>query len=666
VAEPELARGNLPLRDLLRCLLTGLVLFFALECNAAPFSYPLSFDAGWNLAGNPLTTAIDVQKTFATQAAVQSVWKWDAGASRWALYAPSLDAAGTLSSYAATSGYSVLASIAPGEGYWVHTSQAVSLGDQSGTAYSLEASALAAGWNLAATADNLTPATLAATLKGITTLWAWDNADSTWYFYAPSLAADNTLASYIQSKGYKDFGTLGLGQGRGFWVNTVGALGSFSGNIVLGVPTQTSIKANVFSPDQGGSVYIAYGSSPGNYTSRTDAVSLTAGSPVELSLGGLIPDTRYYYRLFYQASSGSGPTAEYSFHTARPAGSTFTFAIQGDSHPERAKTQFDANLYTRTLLTAATDNPDFYITIGDDFSVDQLDPKTISAALVTERYTLQRPYLGLIGRTAPIFLTNGNHEQAARYLLDGTANNVAVWAQNARNAHYSQPASDGFYTGNTEQIPHIGLLRNYYAWTWGDALFVVIDPYWESPICVDDPFGGGPKRTNLWDITHGDPQYQWLKSILTNSQAKYKFVFAHHVMGTGRGGIELAGEYEWGGQNGNGTSGFATNRPNWSSPIHQLMADKHVTIFFQGHDHIWVRQQLDGVTYQTLSEPADPNYSLFNADAYLSGDKFPNTGYTRVNVSPAGVKVEYVRTYLPADEGPGKTSGSVAFSYTIP
>ena len=96
------------------------------------------------------------------------------------------------------------------------------------------------------------------------------------------------------------------------------------------------------------------------------------------------------------------------------------------------------------------------------------------------------------------------------------------------------------------------------------------------------------------------------------------------------------------------------------------MAANKVTIFFQGHDHIWVRQQLDGVTYQTLPEPADPNYSLFNADAYLSGDKLPNTGYTRVSVAPTGVTVDYVRTWLPADEGPGKVSGSVAFSYTIP
>jgi len=445
------------------------------------------------------------------------------------------------------------------------------------------------------------------------------------------------------------------------------ALGSFRGNIVLGAPTGQSIKINVFSPDQAGQVWVAYGTQSGQYTRQTAPRALAASQPLELPLDGLSEDTRYVYRLYYQPTGGSaaGPTEEYSFHTARPAGSTFTFCIQGDSHPERAKTQFDGALYTRTLLTAAADQPDFYMTIGDDFSVDTLDPKTINAAKVTERYTIQRPYLGLVGRSAPVFLVNGNHEQAARYLLDGTPNNVAVWAQTARNAHYSQPAPDAFYSGDSEPVPYIGLLRNRYAWTWGDALFVVIDPYWASPVAVDEPFGGGAKRSNLWDVTHGDAQYQWLKTTLEWSRAKYKFVFAHHVMGTGRGGIELARSWEWGGNNANGSWGFSTERPTWAAPIHQLMVANHVTIFFQGHDHIWVRQAVDGVTYQTLSEPADPHYALYNDDAYLSGDKFPNSGYTRVTVSPAAVKVDYVRTYLPADEGPGKVSGATVFSYTL-
>ncbi len=442
---------------------------------------------------------------------------------------------------------------------------------------------------------------------------------------------------------------------------------AFRGSVVLGCPTETSVKANVLSLDQGGKVALAWGLEPGILDHQGAPTTILAGAPLELSMEGLQPGRRNFYRLDFQSpSQGWAAGEEATFHTARPPGSSFTFCLQGDSHPEREKTQFNADLYRRTLLTAAADQPDFYLLMGDDFSIDTLDPATITASKVTERYTIQRPYLGLIGRSAPVFLVNGNHEQAARYLLNGTPDSVAVWAQNARNAHYSQPAPDAFYSGNPEQVPFIGLLRNHFAWTWGDALFVVIDPYWGSPVCVDDPFYGGPKRSNLWDITHGDAQYQWLKGVLGQSRAKYKFVFAHHVMGTGRGGIELAKLYEWGGFNGNGGWGFAANRPTWEQPIHQLLVANKVTIFFQGHDHIWVRQQLDGVTYQTLSEPADPNYSLFNADAYLTGDRFPNTGYTRVSVSPTGVKVEYVRTWLPADEGSGRISGSVAFSYTLP
>ena len=504
------------------------------------------------------------------------------------------------------------------------------------------------------------------TTTGNPTTWSWNFGDgqksalqnpnhiySAAGTYTVTLKASNATGS----KSVKRMLTVGQAPG----------ITDFTGNIVLGCPTESSIKANIFTPNQSGSFYLAYGTASGTYDTQTTINTLDAATPTELSLSGLSPDTRYYYQLYFRSTGETSftHTVEYTFHTARPAGSTFTFSIQGDSHPERANTQFDPSLYARTLQTAAADNPDFYLTIGDDFSVDNLDPATVTAAQVTERYTIQRPYLGLIGRSSPVFLVNGNHEQAARYLLDGTPDNVAVWAQNARNSHFPQPSPDGFYTGNPEVIPYIGLLKNHYAWTWGDALFVVIDPYWASPTCVDDPFDGGPKRTNLWDITHGDAQYQWLKTTLEQNHSKFKFVFAHHVLGTGRGGIELAGSYEWGGNNNNGTPGFAGNRPAWAAPIHQLMAANHVSVFFQGHDHIWARQQLDGVTYQTLPEPADPNYSLFNNDAFLTGDKFPNTGYTRVNVAPFKVTVDYVRTWLPADEGSGRISGSTVFSYTL-
>jgi hypothetical protein len=416
---------------------------------------------------------------------------------------------------------------------------------------------------------------------------------------------------------------------------------------ITGSPTDTSIIVNVV-PAIPMEIYYEYGMTSGIYSNKTSPQTAVASSPLVTLISGLKPNTRYYYRIRYGSSEGQ----ERTFMTQRIPGSTFTFDIQGDSHPERVNQQFNSELYKRTMLGAASDQPDFYMTIGDDFSVDQM--KEVTAETVNALYINQRQFLGQVG--SPVFLVNGNHEQASAANIDGTSNNVAVWAQNARNAYFPQPAPDGFYSGDVEPVEFIGQLRDYYAFSWGDALFVVIDPYWHSSQTVDNQFGAGrdqKAKRDLWNNTLGDVQYEWLKQTLETSTAQYKFVFTHHVLGTGRGGIELAKSFEWG-----DSANLAARRPGWDETIHQLMVDNHVTIFFQGHDHIFVRQELDGVIYQTLPEPANPNYSWENTDAYRTGDKFPNSGRVRVSVAPDGVTVDYIRSYL-------DKSDELAFSYTV-
>ncbi len=433
---------------------------------------------------------------------------------------------------------------------------------------------------------------------------------------------------------------------------------------ILGRPTDRAVTVSVLSADalEG---YCEYGIASSDYTRKTALASLMPGKAVELLLDRLPPDQQCFYRLRYRkpGDSAFARDAEHAFHTQRAPGRTFTFEIQGDSHPERPQ-QFAVALYAQTLRAVADDRPDFYMTSGDDFSVDTL--ATVNAQTVAARYAFQRPFLALVAQSSPLFLLNGNHEQAAACNLDGTPNNVAVWAQNARNQLFPQPAPDSFYSGDGTPVRFIGPLRDYYAWTWGDALFIVIDPYWHSPVPVDNVLGGGPKRRDQWTATLGDEQYQWLKNTLQSSKARYKFVFAHHVLGAGRGGIEEAGLFEWGGKNRKGVNEFAQKRPGWELPIHQLLVRSGVTIFFQGHDHVFACQQLDGVVYQTLPEPADPNYTLYNGQAYRSGDVLPNSGRVRVTVSPQKVRVEYVRSYLPEDVTPAHPNGEIAFSYEIP
>jgi hypothetical protein len=485
---------------------------------------------------------------------------------------------------------------------------------------------------------------------------------------------------------------------------------SFGGNIVLGRPTDRSITVSVLFPNDQDAVYLEYGTVPGKLTGKTRSREhIKANAPYEEVIGALAPNRRYYYRVRHKGPGVSefGASAEHTFHTQRPPGSTFTFGVQGDSHPERLNRMYQPDLYLRTMQNVRQDGLDFYIALGDDFSIDPLYNRgRLNAEAVAQIYINPRRFLGLVGSSAPLFLVNGNHEQAAAYLLDGTPNSPPVLAGKARNLYYPQPAPDSFYTGDREPVEFVGLLHDYYAWTWGDALFVTMDPYWHSPVQIDAGIGGGGgqggrgerpdgegqgrpggrqggeaqgrpggrqggggpgggRNRDWWGITMGDAQYQWLKKTLEQSKARYKFVFAHHVLGTGRGGVEVADLYEWGGKNRAGEWEFDKKRPGWELPVHQLMVKHGVTIFFQGHDHLFARQQKDGVVYQETPNPADQGYSIYNREAYRSGDILPNSGYLRLTVSPENVKVDYVRSYLPKDETPDRKNGEIAFSYTI-
>ena len=447
-------------------------------------------------------------------------------------------------------------------------------------------------------------------------------------------------------------------------------------SLVLGRVSDRSVIVSILSTmDLEG--YFEYGTDAKLPTQTTRSLSVVGGKPVEVSFSALKPDTEYRYRLLSR-NTGTVPFSvrrEGRFHTQRATGSTFTFGVQGDSHPERPQMS-DPRLYARTLLQAATEKPDFYLCMGDDFSVAKL--RTIDAASLAQPYLLQRPFLGLVAQSAPLFLLNGNHEQASLFNFNqkDVRHAVAVGVQNARNRFYPTPSPDGFYTGDTAPLPDIGLLRDYYAWHWGDALFVVLDNYWQSPALVDSGFqeidaGGdkkgpaGHKDRDWWSLTLGDAQYHWFKRTLEQSEAKYKFVFAHHVLGSGRGGVDQCELYEWGGRNRRGDWEFTEKRPGWELPVHQLMIKHGVTIFFQGHDHLFARQERDGIVYQEVPMPADHGYFAYNQDRYQSGLKLPNSGHLRVTVAPAGVTVDYVRSFLPKDETGQQKTGAVACSYTI-
>ena len=298
----------------------------------------------------------------------------------------------------------------------------------------------------------------------------------------------------------------------------------------------------------------------------------------------------------------------------------FSFAIEADPHMDE---QSDASVYKQTLQKIVSANPAFLIDLGDIFMVDKLADK--SETNIKNRYVLMKGYYGMLG-SIPLYFAMGNH--------DGEVGWDKLFTKNYREEYFPESTYD----------------KNYYSFEKENALFIVLDPYTYT---TKKPNNDG------WLWTLGKTQYDWLKSILEKSSAKYKFVFIHQLVGgdnQGRGGIEFAKLYEWGGNNLDGSYGFDTNRASWSKPIHQLLVDNGVDIVFKGHDHFYAKQELDGVMYQTVPQPSHPGDKINTATeyGYLNGKILGGSGFIKVQMTGTNAKIEFI-----------KVDGSIADSYSL-
>lgn len=165
----------------------------------------LNAGTGWSLMSS--TIPFQVGDVFADVNSFTSVWKWAGGT--WAVY---LAGEGTPGAYASSKGFTQLAAINPGEGFWVNSK----VGQQVTISGTPEYGALtfAMGWNLLGlkSTQGSTVAEIIAGQSGIASIWKWDGG--TW---AVSLPGEETPGSYAGSKGFNVLTTVNPGEG--FWVN---------------------------------------------------------------------------------------------------------------------------------------------------------------------------------------------------------------------------------------------------------------------------------------------------------------------------------------------------------------------------------------------------------------------------------------------------------------
>jgi len=105
---------------------------------------------------------------------------------------------------------------------------------------------------------------------------------------------------------------------------------------------------------------------------------------------------------------------------------------------------------------------------------------------------------------------------------------------------------------------------------------------------------------------------------------------------------------------------------------HRLLHSFHIAgwpfAVFHGHDHIYARQELDGIIYQEVPQPG--NFSSRNiasaADyGYEQGVIAEGCGHLQVMVAPDTVEVVFVRASLPGAEDPHVENQMTGDSYRV-
>jgi len=426
--------------------------------------------------------------------------------------------------------------------------------------------------------------------------------------------------------------------------------------VILGRPTDDGVTIRVRLRDAG-EAHVEHGAIPDAMAERTDTIRFAAGETHDFVLDGLAPNARHHYALRYRTVGGDETVVPAgTFHTRRAAGSPFVFTVTSDSHLDE---NTSGAVYLRTLANAAADQPDFHFELGDTFMTGKYARPEIAEA----QYLAQRYYLGSLCHSAALFLALGNHDG------EGGGRRSTEWATATRTRLFPNPFPDGFYTGNDRAEPVVGLPQNYYQWSWGDAQCIVLDPFRATT--------GRSRDGDGWAFTLGEEQYRWLRESLSSVDARYRFVFLHHLVGGtpphSRGGVEAAPYWEWGGKGASGEDAFAERRPGWEAPIHDLLVRHGVSVVFHGHDHLFAKQDLDGIVYQLVPQPGHRragNTSSAAEYGYLAGEIQPSSGHLRVRVGADETRVDYVRAFLREDrredgDGGAGVNGSVSYSYVV-
>ena len=383
------------------------------------------------------------------------------------------------------------------------------------------------------------------------------------------------------------------------------------------------------------SLLSAHVRAPGN-ASWEDAVlpEVRSTDIAEWTFDKLLPGARYDYEILVPTDGGNSALYAGSAVTQRQPGDAFTFALITDSHIGADLTysnQGNPNTLSRVSAEAGAVSPDFMVNLGDmlDFHQYGFNDPPPTGSITRSAYLNYRTLLGdTLGRAAHYGVIGNWEGENGCY----TAEEITR-SQQQRILYLPGPTPATYPQGGSPA-------QDYYAFTWGDALFIVLNVMGYTG--TEHLLSSNPGVPDDWTL--GQAQLNWFTDTLAKATSRWRFVLIHHTVG-GAAGDSADSAYGRGG----GQAAYVGEQ----AKVHQLMRQYGVQIFFYGHDHVFADMQVDGIHY-TLPGSAGAIW-MFGQSQTGYSQSWLESGFGRVTVSPSSVEVQFL-----------KMGGGVLYEYRLP
>ena len=395
---------------------------------------------------------------------------------------------------------------------------------------------------------------------------------------------------------------------------------------LLSGPTQTSIRISALNgPQAARAVLELRKDGLGDWQRRQPPLRLSAYEVLDWKLKELSPATRYEYRILLKRAHDESlqPGATGSFRTQRKGPASYTAVLITDPHAG-SFTAGSGPVLTldQVVRNASRAKAEFVLDLGDNVAWPgsrEFGQENSEGAV--NAYACYRRQLGPLSINSPHFAVIGNWAGESGKFPAKCIETVAA----VRQALLPGP--------NHLTYPQGGSAReDYYAFSWGDALFVILNIQTYSKPAHPDALPRLMADVNqISEWTLGEKQMAWFATTLKNATERFRFVCMHHPAG-GNAGDGVNTLY--------GRGGARARNSGEQARIHSLMKKHQVQIFFYGHDHVFVDDVADGIHYALPGSCGAPWKFTKEETGY---DRFwPDSGHAQLDVTPEQATVSFI------------------------